>query len=249
MTPEPNKRDVTLFIPCLVDAVYPEVGEAVVALLRRAGARLTYPPGQTCCGQPAFFAGYRAAATAAAQHFIQIFEAAPLIVSPSGSCVNMVRNHYIELFADDPRWRQRAAQVAARTVEFTQYLIDVIGMDDFGACFDGRVTYHDSCHLLRRLGVAAQPRQLLSRVRGATFLEMEDSDCCCGFGGSFSVKYADISAAMVQDKVAHILATGADAVVGCDMGCLMNIQGALSRRGAPVKTLHIAQLLAGEQYY
>lgn len=243
------QREVTLFMPCLVDAVYPEVGEAVVALLRAVGVRLSYPADQTCCGQPAFSAGYRTAAITAAKRFIQIFETAPLIVSPSGSCVNMVRNHYVELFVDDPAWRRRAQQLADKTVEFSQYLVDVVGMQDFGARFDGRLTYHDSCHLLRRLGIAAQPRKLLSRVRGATLIEMEDSDCCCGFGGSFSIKYADISAAMVQDKVKHILATGADAVVGCDVGCLMNIQGALSRSGAPVKTLHIAQVLAGEQYY
>jgi L-lactate dehydrogenase complex protein LldE len=244
-----QKRDVTLFVPCLVDGLYPEVGEAVVALLQGQGVTLTYPVDQTCCGQPAFSAGYRTAATAAARRFIRIFGAATVIVSPSGSCVNMVRNHYTELFADDPHWHSRAQQTAGRTFEFSEYLVDVLGLDDLGARFDGRITYHDSCHLLRRLGIAAQPRKLLSRVRGATFVEMKDADCCCGFGGSFALKYADISAAMTRDKVTHILATGADAVVGCDVGCLMNIQGLLSRMQAPVKTLHIAQLLAGKKYH
>jgi L-lactate dehydrogenase complex protein LldE len=244
-----QKRDVTLFVPCLVDSLYPEVGEAVVALLQGQGVTLTYPVDQTCCGQPAFSAGYRTAATAAARRFIRIFGAATVIVSPSGSCVNMVRNHYTELFADDPHWHSRAQQTAGRTFEFSEYLVDVLGLDDLGARFDGRITYHDSCHLLRRLGIAAQPRKLLSRVRGATFVEMKDADCCCGFGGSFALKYADISAAMTRDKVTHILATNADAVVGCDVGCLMNIQGLLSRMQAPVKTLHIAQLLAGKKYH
>lgn len=244
-----QKRDVTLFVPCLVDSLYPEVGEAVVALLQGLGATLTYPVDQTCCGQPAFSAGHRTAATAAARRFIRIFEPATVIVCPSGSCVNMVRNHYTELLAHDPPWQQRAQRTADRTFEFSEYLVDVLGLDDLGARFDGRLTYHDSCHLLRRLGIAAQPRKLLSRIRGAAFVEMEDPDCCCGFGGSFAVQYADISAAMTRDKVRHILATGADAVVGCDVGCLMNIQGRLSRIQAPVKTLHIAQLLAGKKYH
>lgn len=244
-----QKRDVTLFVPCLVDALYPEVGEAVVALLQGLGVTLTYPVDQTCCGQPAFSAGHRTAATAAARRFIRIFEPATVIVCPSGSCVNMVRNHFTELLAHDPPWQQRAQRTADRTFEFSEYLVDVLGLDDLGARFDGRLTYHDSCHLLRRLGIAAQPRKLLSRIRGAAFVEMEDPDCCCGFGGSFAVQYADISAAMTRDKVRHILATGADAVVGCDVGCLMNIQGRLSRIQAPVKTLHIAQLLAGKKYH
>ena len=235
---------VTLFIQCLVDGIYPEVGEAVVAIFRKLGVNLTCPDQQTCCGQPAFNAGYQREARVAARRFIDIFESAEAIVCPSGSCVTMVRHHYPQLFADDAAWLQRARQVAARTFELTEYLVDILGVDDLGARFDGVVTYHDSCHLLRNLRIKGQPRRLLNRISGTEFVEMHDSDRCCGFGGSFSIKYADISAAMAQDKVHNIIASGADTVVGCDMGCLMNIQGMLSRRGASIKVLHIAQLLA-----
>ena len=157
----------------------------------------------------------------------------------------MVRHHYPELFADDDPWLQRARQVAAKTYELTEYLVNILEVDDLGAHYDGKITYHDSCHLLRNLRVKDQPRQLLRNVAGADFVEMYNSDKCCGFGGSFAVKYADISAAMVEDKVNNIIDSGADTVVGCDMGCLMNIQGMLSRKGSDIKTLHIAQILAG----
>lgn len=157
----------------------------------------------------------------------------------------MVRHHYPELFDDDDSWLQRARQVAAKTYELTEYLVDVLGVDDLGAHYDGKITYHDSCHLLRSLRIKDQPRRLLHNVSGADFVEMYDSDICCGFGGSFSVKYADISAAMVEDKVNNIIDSGADTVVGCDMGCLMNIQGMLSRKGSDIKVMHVAQILAG----
>ena len=236
---------VTLFIQCLVDGIYPEVGEAMVKIFRSLGIDLTCPTRQTCCGQPAFNGGYRQQARVAAKRFIEIFEPAEAIVCPSGSCVTMVRHHYPELFEADDSWRQRAGQVAAKTYELTQYLVDVLGRDDLGARYDGRITYHDSCHLLRSLRIKDQPRRLLRNVTGADFVEMVDSDKCCGFGGSFAVKYADISAAMVDEKVNNIIDSGADTVVGCDMGCLMNIQGRLSRRGADIKVRHIAQILAG----
>jgi L-lactate dehydrogenase complex protein LldE len=236
---------VTLFIQCLVDGIYPQVGEAMVNIFRRLGFDLACPTRQTCCGQPAFNGGYRREARLAAKRFIEIFETAEAIVCPSGSCVTMVRHHYPELFDDDESWRQRAGQVAAKTYELTQYLVDVLGLDDLGARYDGTITYHDSCHLLRSLRIKDQPRRLLRNVAGAEFVEMADSDKCCGFGGSFAVKYADISAAMVDDKVNTIIDSGADTVVGCDMGCLMNIQGRLSRRGADIKVRHIAQILAG----
>jgi L-lactate dehydrogenase complex protein LldE len=236
---------VTLFIQCLVDGIYPEVGEAMVKIFRRLGFDLACPTGQTCCGQPAFNAGYRREAKVAAKHFIEIFETAEAIVCPSGSCVTMVRHHYPQLFDDDDPWRPRAAQVAGKTYELTQYLVDVLGVDDLGAHYDGKITYHDSCHLLRNLRVQDQPRRLLRNVAGADFIEMVDSDKCCGFGGSFAVKYAEISAAMVEDKVNNIIDSGADTVVGCDMGCLMNIQGMLSRKGSDIKVMHVAQILAG----
>jgi L-lactate dehydrogenase complex protein LldE len=157
----------------------------------------------------------------------------------------MVRHHYPELFKDNVSWQQRAGQVADKTYELTEYLVDVLEVDDLGAHYDGKITYHDSCHLLRSLRIKDQPRRLLGNVSGADLVEMHDSDKCCGFGGSFSVKYADISAAMVEDKVNNIIESGADTVVGCDMGCLMNIQGMLSRKGSGIKVLHIAQILAG----
>ena len=239
-------QTVTLFIQCLVDGIYPQVGEAVVGIFRKLGVNLTCPTRQTCCGQPAFNAGYQGEARVAAKRFIEIFESAEAIVCASGSCVTMVRHHYPQLFADDAAWLQRAQEVAAKTFELTEYLVDILGVvDDLGAHYTGVITYHDSCHLLRNLRIKEQPRSLLRKISGAEFVEMNDSDRCCGFGGSFSFKYADISAAMAEDKVHNIIASGADTVVGCDMGCLMNIQGMLSRRGADIKVMHIAQLLAG----
>lgn len=236
---------VTLFVQCLVDGIYPEVGEAMITLFDRLGIAVDCPLDQTCCGQPAFNAGYRKAARAAAKRFIQIFEDAEVIVCPSGSCVNMVRHHYPELFEDDERWLDRATLVGQRTFELSQYLVDVLGIEDVGACYEGKVTYHDSCHLLRGLGVAEQPRRLIRHIRHAELIEMGASDTCCGFGGTFAVKYPQISVAMVDDKISNIIASGADTVTGCDISCLMNIQGRLSRIGSPVKTMHLAQLLAG----
>ncbi|MGA8185234.1 MAG: (Fe-S)-binding protein [Terriglobia bacterium] len=240
-----ENKTVTLFIQCLVDGIYPQVGEAMVHIFRKLGISVTCPTQQTCCGQPAFNSGYRREARIAAKRFIEIFETADTIVCPSGSCVTMVRHHYAELFKDDAPWQQRARHVADKTYELTEYLVDILGVDDLGAQYGGKVTYHDSCHLLRSLRIREQPRRLLRKVSGAEFVELYDSDRCCGFGGSFSVKYADISAAMAEDKVNKIIASGADTVVGCDMGCLMNIQGMLSRKGSDIKTLHIAQILAG----
>ncbi|MFH1155094.1 MAG: (Fe-S)-binding protein [Pseudomonadota bacterium] len=240
-----DTRKITLFIQCLVDSLYPEAGEAMVSLFERLGVTMNCPTDQTCCGQPAFNAGYRDQARKAAKRFIRIFENAETLVCPSGSCVDMVRNHYPELFKDEPAWLDRARTVGARTYELTEYLVDVMGVTDVGASFNGTVTYHDSCHLLRNLRVSDQPRSLISNVRGCQLIEMKDSTKCCGFGGTFSVNYPDISTAMLEDKVKNIMDTGADAVVGCDISCLMNIQGMLNRRGSTIKTLHIAQLLAG----
>ncbi len=239
-----NKQKVTLFIQCLVDTHYPEVAEAMVRVLQRLGISLTCPGDQTCCGQPAFNSGYRRQALIAAKHFIDVFKDADTIVCPSGSCVNMVRHHYAQLFQNEPQWLPRALNMARRTFEFSEYLVDVLDVDDLGAHFDARVTYHDSCHLMRGIGVRHQPRTLLQHVDGIDFIEMYNSDYCCGFGGTFSVKYPDISDGMVSDKVQNILDTDANAVVGCDMGCLMNIQGKLSRLGSSIKVMHLAQILA-----
>ena len=225
--------------------MFPEVGEAMVKIFDRLSIPLTYPEGQTCCGQPAYNSGYRREAAAAARHFMEVFEDAETIVCPSGSCVHMVRHHYPGLFSDDPAMAARARAIGARTYEFTEYLVDVMGITDVMAEYPGTVTYHDSCHLSRGLGIARQPRKLLDNVRGLELIEMVDSDSCCGFGGTFSINYPEISVAMVDEKITNILATGADAVVGCDISCLMNILGRLSRREEKVQVLHIAQVLAG----
>ncbi|MGE4441613.1 MAG: (Fe-S)-binding protein [Desulfomicrobium sp.] len=240
-------KRVTLFIQCIVDSCFPEVGEAMVKVLERQGLTLDYPPDQTCCGQPAFNAGYRDEAARLALHYLDVFEHAEAIVCPSGSCVNMVRHHYMELFAKDARLLERAKRVAAKTFEFTEFLVDVLGVTDVGATWNGEVTYHDSCHLLRGLGVKDQPRALLSRVRGLKLVEMTRSDECCGFGGTFAAKYPEISEALLETKLANIQATGTDTVVGCDMGCLMHMQGMIRRRELPVSVRHIAEILAGEE--
>ncbi len=236
---------ITLFVQCLVDGLYPEVGEAMLTLFRRLGIRVDCPVNQTCCGQPAFNAGYRKAARVAARRFIDIFKDAEWIVCPSGSCVDMVKHHYPELFKDEPAWAERAKQVGERTFELSQFLVDVLGIEDLGVAYDGKITYHDACHLLRGLGVREQPRRLIRHLKGAELVEMKDPDRCCGFGGTFSVKYPDISTAMVDEKIRNIIASGADTVTACDISCLMNIQGRLSRMGSPIRVLHIAQLLAG----
>jgi L-lactate dehydrogenase complex protein LldE len=238
-------KTVSLFIQCLVDTMFPETGEAMITVFDRLGIPYDYPLGQTCCGQPAFNSGYQRDAAAAAKHFIDLFEEAEVIVCPSGSCVYMVRHHYPELFADDPSMQSRALAIGAKTFEFTQYLVDELGIIDVGAEFPGSVTYHDSCHLSRGLGIAEQPRTLLKNVRGLELIEMKDSDTCCGFGGTFSVNYPEISVTMADEKIDNILDTKADAVTGCDISCLMNILGRISRRGEDVRVLHIAQVLAG----
>lgn len=243
MSPQPP---VSLFIPCLVDALFPEVGAAMVRVFDRIGIPLTYPEGQTCCGQPAFNSGYRQEAAVAAQRFIDLFEEAEVIVCPSGSCVAMVRHNSPELFANDPVMHQRALAVAQKTFEFSEYLVNVLGLTDLGAVFPGTVTYHDSCHLARTLGIREQPRQLLRHVRGLSLVEMTNSDTCCGFGGTFSVGYPDISLALVDDKIDTLLQTGAETVVGCDVSCLMQIRGRLTRRGETIRVLHLAQVLAGD---
>jgi L-lactate dehydrogenase complex protein LldE len=236
---------VSLFIQCLVDSMFPEVGDAMVKVFNRLGVPLEYPEGQTCCGQPAWNSGYREEARAAAHRFVKVFSGADKIVCPSGSCVHMVRNHYPELFADeDLEFRMHVKEIGNRCYEFSEYLTDVLGVVNFGAKFEGDVTYHDSCHLLRGLGIAEQPRKLLRNVEGLRLIEMHDSDVCCGFGGTFSVNYPQISTAMVDEKIDNIVASGAEYVVGCDVSCLMNIRGRMARRGESVKVLHIAEILA-----
>ena len=237
---------ISLFVPCLVDAFYPDVAKSMVRVLKGLGLTLFYPVEQTCCGQPAYNAGYRKEARNAARRFLSIFEDADAIVCPSGSCVHMVRHHYLELFKNTPNQLRRVEAVSQKTFEFTEYLVNVLKVTDVGATYHAKVTYHDSCHLRYGLDIRDQPRRLIEHINQCQLIEMEESDRCCGFGGSFAVKYADISTAMVDDKVDRIIATGADTVVGGDMGCLMNITGRLRRRQQPIKVRHIAQLLASK---
>jgi len=237
-------HQVQLFVTCIVDTLYPEVGEAVVRVLRRLGASVDFPAGQTCCGQPAFNAGLRLQARPMAEHTIRVFEKAPGdIVIPSGSCAGMVRHGYPELFADDPEWLQRARALAERTYEFSEYLVDVLGVSDVGARLPGKLTYHASCHLLRDMGVDHQPRALLEAVQDAEVVELSGAAECCGFGGVFSVEHPEISAAMLWRKIDNIEASGAEWVVSCDGGCITHINGGLSRMGKPRRAIHIAQLL------
>ena len=238
------KPRVALFVTCLVDLIRPSVGFASVKLLEEAGCAVEVPV-QTCCGQPAYNSGDRATARDLAIRMIDAFRGYDYVVAPSGSCAGMVRAHFPELFADDPNWLQKADALARRTYELTSFLVDVLGVTDVDATFAGTVTYHDSCSGLRELGVRAQPRRLLASVEGLTLVELPESDVCCGFGGTFAVKYADISNAIVEAKTQNIASTGAATVLAGDLGCCMNIAGKLSREGRPVAVRHVAEILAG----
>ena len=234
-----------LFTTCIIDTLYPEIGEAVVRVLQRAGVQVELPQGQTCCGQPVFNAGMRTQARPIAMHTIQVFEKTqgPIVV-PSGSCAAMIRHGYLELFAEDPHWLPRASKIAARTYEFTEFLVDSLGVTDLGSRYPGKLTYHSSCHLLRELGVDRQPRALLAAVRDAEFVELPYTFECCGFGGVFSVEHPEISSAMLARKISNIEASGAPLVVACDAGCITNINGGLHRLGKTSRVTHIAEVLA-----
>jgi len=237
---------VSLFVTCLADQLWPSAAVGAVDVLRRLGCAVEFDERQTCCGQPAFNTGYRPAARALARRLIEIFEAsaADAIVSPSGSCTAMV-HHYDQLF-DDARWRERARGVAERTHELSAFLVHRLGVEDVGASFSGRLTWHDACHGLRDLGIKDEPRRLLRHVKGAQLVELPapGAETCCGFGGTFSVKYPEISVAMLDERVDAIERAGVDAVVSGDASCLMQIAGRLSRRGSTVRALHLAEVLA-----
>lgn len=247
---------VQLFITCILDTLYPETGKAVVRVLERAGVQVGFPPGQTCCGQPAFNAGMRAQARDMAIHTIQVLEKAPgPVVIPSGSCAAMIRHGYLELFREDATWLPKAQSLAARTYELTEFLVDVLGVTNLGARFPGPITYHSSCHLLRELGVDRQPKALLAAVREASLSSVGDppplrvidlprTEECCGFGGVFSVEHPHISAAMLERKIANIEQTGAPTVVVCDAGCMTHINGGLHRQKRAQRVVHIAEVLA-----
>lgn len=239
-------RRVQLFVTCIVDSLFPQVGEAVVTVLEAQGVEVVFLPEQTCCGQPAYNGGFRAEARAVALKFLEVFEptAPDPILVPSGSCAAMVTHSYADLFRDDPVNLARAQAVAARTYEFAQFLVDVLGVTDVGARYPGKLTYHSSCHLLRYQQVQNQPRALLSNVAGAEVVPLTGTEECCGFGGLFAIKHGALSGAILDKKLENLNASGATTLVGCDMSCLMHIQGGLHRDGRPVACRHLAEILA-----
>ena len=235
---------VSLFITCLVDQFFPDVGMSVVSVLRKLGVEVDFPAEQTCCGQPAFNSGFTSDARDLAKRFIGIFENSEYVVAPSGSCTSMVKVFYPELFKDDPEWHKRAESLASRTYEFTEFLVNVLKVEDVGSSYHGKVALHQSCHLLRELNVRSEPQCLLRSVKGIEVVELERAETCCGFGGLFSVKYPHISGSILQDKIDSVEKSGADVVVASDVGCLMHIAGGLSRQSSAATTMHIAELLA-----
>jgi L-lactate dehydrogenase complex protein LldE len=246
MTESPRRGPrVGLFATCLMNAFRPNIGFSAVKLLEDAGCTVEVPASQTCCGQPGYNSGDYDAARALARQVIEAFEQYDYVVGPSGSCMATIRHDYAALFEKDPDWIGRARAVSAKSFELLSFLTDVLGVTATEARYEGTVTYHDSCSGLRGLGIKGQPRTLLGGVAGLQVKEMQDSEVCCGFGGTFCVKYPEISEKLVDDKVRNILATGADTLIGGDLGCLMNIAGRLKRIHAPVKVYHTAEVLAG----
>lgn len=240
-----SQPNVGLFVTCLVDLFRPNVGFSAVDLLEKAGCRVSVPPAQTCCGQPAYNSGDRADTRAIAEQVIAAFEKFDFIVAPSGSCAAMLKKHYPELFEGDPAWEERAKAFADKVFELVSFLTDVMFVQEMDGRFEGTITYHDSCSGLRELGISRQPRKLLGMVEGAEVKEMKDPDVCCGFGGTFCVKYSDISNAIVEKKTANIEAAEADLLLAGDLGCLLNMAGKLQREGKTTKARHIAEILAG----
>ncbi|MCW8916490.1 MAG: (Fe-S)-binding protein [Magnetovibrio sp.] len=236
---------IGLFVTCLVDLMRPSVGFAALRLLERAGAEVVVPPEQTCCGQPAYNSGDVEDARAIAKTVIEAFEGFDVVVAPSGSCTGMIVEHYAKLFENDPTWKARADNLSGRTQELTQFLAQHLDLNEISAQFDGSVTYHDSCAGLRELGIKDQPRKLLATVDGLVLKEMDDIESCCGFGGLFSIKYPDVSGAIVDKKASNVEAAETDLLSGGDLGCLMNVAGKLKRRGSNVRVYHIAEILAG----
>lgn len=240
----PLRKPVQLFVTCIIDALYPETGEAVVRVLQRAGCEVDFPDGQTCCGQPAFNAGMRSEARRMAENTIRVFETTKGdIVLPSGSCAGMVKHGYKELFADDPDWLPRAESLSQRTFEFTEYLVDNIGIDSLGSRYSEKVTYHSSCHLLRDLGIDRQPQRLLDNVAEAEIIPLPKREECCGFGGLFSIEHPEISKAMLERKIENFQASGASVLISCDAGCIAHISGGLRRKRIPLRAVHIAEIL------
>ena len=241
---QPNRA--SLFVTCIVDQLYPEVGVSVVQALRRCGVAVEFPAGQTCCGQPLYNSGFTEEARKLAIRTLDALEGQGNVVVPSGSCGAMLRVFYLDLFEDDPELLERARDLSRRVYEFTEFLAEVAGIDgsEFGAGEQSsEVAYHPSCHLLREMGVREAPQKLLENAQGVSVVDLPNAEQCCGFGGTFAVKYPHISEEMLADKIASIIASGADTITACDMGCLMHIGGAASRQQLPVKVRHIAQVL------
>ncbi|WP_080838895.1 (Fe-S)-binding protein [Cohnella massiliensis] len=234
---------VSMFITCLSDAIYPRVGEAMIRVLAQYGVRLEFPTIQTCCGQPAFNSGYWDEARASARTILDAFEDSDFVIAPSGSCTGMI-HHYPKLFENDPVMLERSRKLQSKSYEFTQFLVQVLGVTDVGAEFPRKVTYHPSCHGSRLLGIKDEPMELMKNVKGLEFVPLPLAEDCCGFGGTFAVKMADISGAMVSEKVDHVKETEAEVLVGLDMACLLNIAGNLRYRNEPVRVMHLAELLA-----
>ena len=235
---------VSLFVTCIVDQVFPQVGIAITQVLERLGYRVDFPKAQTCCGQPAFNSGYTEEARNIARHFLDVFQDSETIIVPSGSCASMISHHFADIFENDPQLLAEAQALEPRVFEFSRFLLEVAGVEDVGARFDGVVTYHDSCHALRELRIKAGPRKLLSKVRGLTLAEMTTAEECCGFGGTFSIKFPEVSGAMARTKIDSIQQTGASTIVSIDSSCLMQLQGVIDRAGLPIRTLHLAEVLA-----
>jgi L-lactate dehydrogenase complex protein LldE len=233
---------ISLMVTCLADNLWPDAGIATVKLLRHLGHSVEFPAAQTCCGQPLYNSGFAELARRQARHTLNVFERAELVVTPSGSCAAMLKVEYPHLFRDQPEWHQRAVSLAERTFELSDLLVNRLGILDVGARYPGKVACHFACHL-RMLSQSDEVQRLVEHVRGATYMPLARQDQCCGFGGSFAVRYPQISGAMVDDKMKAVLESGADTLVSTDTGCLMNIGGRLRRAGHPIKVLHLAQLL------
>jgi L-lactate dehydrogenase complex protein LldE len=238
---------IQLFVTCLVDSFYPQTGEAIVEIFHRLGIDVEFAPEQTCCGQPSFNAGLRAEARPIAEHMIRTFEKTTGdIVMPSGSCAHMIKHNYPELFADDPVWLPRAQALGRRAFEFTEYLVDHLGVTDLGAQWDGMLTYHPSCHLSRGMSIDRQPRALLANVRRATIVELPHQEECCGFGGIFSMEHPELSAEWLKRKISNLEASQSPTLVVAEAGCLMHIAGGLNRQKKKERVVHIAEVLASQ---
>ena len=243
---EDQRTKAALFATCIVDQLYPQVGVSVVRVLRRLGVDLSFPAGQTCCGQPLYNSGFTHQAKKLARRVLTSFSGSQYVVVPSGSCSATIKVFYQDLFHDEPATLQQVQQLAPRVYEFSQFLVDVLQVQDVDAGQTGSVTYHPSCHLLREMEVRDQPLKLLSSLGGLELKDLPQAEVCCGFGGTFTIKYPHISEEMLADKIKSVDASGAETLVSCDMGCLMHIEGGLSRRGSTVQVRHLAQMLDAE---